>query len=91
MRLVVIAGAIAALVSLLGTPLLIRILARHGYAQAIRVSTDGETYPDHESKTGTPSRRKSERAMSTRVASSQECSRKSGAGEPTSGMTPDRV
>jgi len=55
MRLVVIAGAIAALVSLIGTPLLIRILARHGYAQAIRVSTDGETYPDHEAKRGTPS------------------------------------
>jgi phospho-N-acetylmuramoyl-pentapeptide-transferase len=55
MRLVVIAGAIAAIVSLIGTPLLIRILARHGYAQAIRVSTDGETYPDHEAKIGTPS------------------------------------
>jgi len=30
MRLVVIAGAIAALIALVGTPLLIRILARHG-------------------------------------------------------------
>lgn len=55
MRLVVIAGTIATIVSLIGTPLLIRMLARHGYAQAIRVSSDGELYPDHESKVGTPS------------------------------------
>ena len=55
MRLVVIAGAIATVVSLIGTPLLIRLLARHGYAQAIRVSTEGELYPDHEAKRGTPS------------------------------------
>jgi phospho-N-acetylmuramoyl-pentapeptide-transferase len=54
-RLVVIAGTIAALVALIGTPLLIRMLARHGYAQAIRVSSDDEPYPDHESKRGTPS------------------------------------
>jgi phospho-N-acetylmuramoyl-pentapeptide-transferase len=55
MRLVVIAGAIAALVSLLGTPLLIRWLRKHGYAQAIRESTADEHYPDHEAKYGTPS------------------------------------
>lgn len=55
MRLVVISGTIAALVALIGTPLLIRLLARHGYAQAIRVSSDQEPYPDHESKRGTPS------------------------------------
>ncbi|MDP1878719.1 MAG: phospho-N-acetylmuramoyl-pentapeptide-transferase [Actinomycetota bacterium] len=55
MRLVVIAGTIATIVSLIGTPILIRILARHGYAQAIRVSSEGEQYPDHESKRGTPS------------------------------------
>lgn len=55
MRLVVIAGTIAAIVALIGTPLLIRILARHGYAQAIRVSSADEPYPDHESKRGTPS------------------------------------
>lgn len=55
MRLVGIAAAVAALVSLIGTPLLIRILARHGYAQAIRASADGIAYPDHESKRGTPS------------------------------------
>ena len=55
MRLVVIAGFIATLVSLLGTPLLISILRRHGYAQAIRVSTENEPYPAHEGKRGTPS------------------------------------
>ncbi len=55
MRLVVIALAIAAVVSLIGTPVLIRILARHGYAQAIRVSGEGVAFPDHESKRGTPS------------------------------------
>lgn len=55
MRLVVIALAIASVVSLVGTPILIKILARHGYSQAIRVSSDGEQYPDHESKRGTPS------------------------------------
>ncbi len=55
MRLVGIAAAVAALVSLIGTPLLIKLLARHGYAQAIRASSDGIAYPDHESKRGTPS------------------------------------
>lgn len=55
MRLVVISLAIAAVVSLIGTPLLIALLRRHGYSQAIRASTDGEVYPDHESKRGTPS------------------------------------
>ena len=55
MRLVGIAAAVAELVSLIGTPLLIKLLARHGYAQAIRASSDGIAYPDHESKRGTPS------------------------------------
>ncbi len=55
MRLVVIAGAIATLVSFLGTPLLINFLKKHGYSQAIRVSSDGEQYPAHEGKRGTPS------------------------------------
>jgi phospho-N-acetylmuramoyl-pentapeptide-transferase len=55
MRLVVIAGAIATIFSLVGTPLLIKLLARHGYAQAIRSSTETEFYPDHEAKRGTPS------------------------------------
>lgn len=55
MKLVVIALAVSTLVSLLATPLLIRILARHGYAQAIRQSTADVNYPDHEAKRGTPS------------------------------------
>jgi len=54
-RLVVIALAIASVTSLVGTPILIKLLARRGYSQAIRVSSDGEQYPDHESKRGTPS------------------------------------
>jgi len=55
MRLVVISMTIATVVTLIGTPLLIRFLAKHGYAQAIRVSSEGELYPDHEGKRGTPS------------------------------------
>ena len=55
MRLVVIAGAIATLVSFLGTPLLINLLRKHGYSQAIRASREGEIYPAHEGKRGTPS------------------------------------
>lgn len=55
MRLVVIAGAIATLVSFLGTPLLINFLRKHGYSQAIRASSEGENYPAHEGKIGTPS------------------------------------
>lgn len=55
MRLVVMAGVFATIITFLGTPLLIRLLARRGYAQAIRVSTEGELYPAHEGKRGTPS------------------------------------
>ena len=55
MRLVVIAAAIATLVSLIGTPMLIRILTRRNYSQAIRVSTETEAYPEHSGKKGTPS------------------------------------
>lgn len=55
MRLVVISGVIATIVTLIGTPLLIRLLARHGYSQAIRVTDANATYPDHEAKRGTPS------------------------------------
>ncbi|HUM87557.1 MAG TPA: phospho-N-acetylmuramoyl-pentapeptide-transferase, partial [Actinomycetota bacterium] len=55
MKLVVIAGLVALLITLLGTPLLIRFLQRHGYSQAIRVSTEGVPYPEHEGKRGTPS------------------------------------
>ena len=54
MRLVVVAGAIAFLVSFLGTPALIKFLRARRLAQAIRES--GEfNYPAHESKRGTPS------------------------------------
>lgn len=55
MKLVVTAGAIAVLVVLVGTPLLISFLRKHGYAQAIRESTEDEPYPQHEGKRGTPS------------------------------------
>ena len=55
MRLILVAGALSLVVSLLGTPLLIRLLRRHGYSQAIRQSTADEPYPEHEGKRGTPS------------------------------------
>jgi phospho-N-acetylmuramoyl-pentapeptide-transferase len=55
MRLVVIALAIASVVSLVVTPMLIKLLSRRGYAQAIRVSSEDSPYPDHEAKRGTPS------------------------------------
>ncbi len=55
MRLIVLAAGIAGIVSMLGTPALIRLLRRHGYSQAIRHSTDDVKYPEHEGKAGTPS------------------------------------
>ena len=55
MRLVLIAAGLGLIVSLLGTPLLIKFLRRHHLAQAIRVSTADEPYPEHEAKVGTPS------------------------------------
>lgn len=55
MKLVVLAGVLAALMSLALTPLLIKYLRKHGYAQAIRESADGIIYPEHDSKRGTPS------------------------------------
>ena len=55
MRLVIIAGTIAMLLTLLGTPLLIRLLQQRGYSQAIRESHDGINFPEHEHKKGTPS------------------------------------
>lgn len=55
MRLVVVSGLISALFVFVATPLLITFLRRHGYAQAIRVSTEDEPYPEHEAKRGTPS------------------------------------
>jgi len=53
--LVVLAGAFAALFSLIGTPLLINMLRKRGIAQAIRESTQDVNYPEHGSKRGTPS------------------------------------
>lgn len=55
MKLVVASGVISVLVVFVGTPLLIKLLLRRGYSQAIRVSTEGEPYPEHEGKRGTPS------------------------------------
>jgi phospho-N-acetylmuramoyl-pentapeptide-transferase len=49
-RVILIAGAIALLFSLFGTPLLIRILAKRGFGQVIR--DDGPTL--HHTKRGTP-------------------------------------
>jgi phospho-N-acetylmuramoyl-pentapeptide-transferase len=54
-KLVVLAGAFAALFSLIGTPLLINLLRNRGIAQAIRESSEEEKYPEHGSKRGTPS------------------------------------
>ncbi|TRZ86269.1 MAG: phospho-N-acetylmuramoyl-pentapeptide-transferase [Streptomycetaceae bacterium] len=50
MREILIAGAFSLLVSLFGTPILIRWLARHGYGQIIR--DDGPK--SHHTKRGTP-------------------------------------
>ncbi len=55
MIFVLVAGAVSLVVALFGTPLLIKFLLRHGYSQAIRVSTADEPYPEHEGKRGTPS------------------------------------
>ena len=55
MRLVVLSGGFAILMTLLGTPVLISLLQRRGYSQAIRESTLEEPYPAHEGKRGTPS------------------------------------
>ena len=55
MRLVLTAAGVSLLVALFTTPLLIRTLRRHGYAQAIRNSTGDVAYPDHGGKRGTPS------------------------------------
>jgi len=54
-KLVVLAGALATLFSLVGTPLLIKLLRNRGIAQAIRESTTDVNYPEHGSKRGTPS------------------------------------
>jgi phospho-N-acetylmuramoyl-pentapeptide-transferase len=54
-RLILIATGVGLLIGLFGTPLLIRLLRRHGYAQAIRDGADGYPAPAHEGKRGTPS------------------------------------
>ncbi len=55
MRLILVATGIGLLIGLFGTPLLIRLLRQHGYAQAIRDSAEGFPAPAHEAKRGTPS------------------------------------
>jgi phospho-N-acetylmuramoyl-pentapeptide-transferase len=52
---IVLSAIISALVALLGTPLLIKVLTRRNLAQAIRESADGIVYPEHSGKKGTPS------------------------------------
>jgi phospho-N-acetylmuramoyl-pentapeptide-transferase len=55
MRLVLIAGAVSLISSLILTPMLIRLLQRRGLAQAIRQSTEDVHFPAHDAKHGTPS------------------------------------
>ncbi len=55
MRLILVATGVGLLIGLFGTPFLIRLLRRHGYAQAIRDGADGYPVPAHEGKRGTPS------------------------------------
>jgi phospho-N-acetylmuramoyl-pentapeptide-transferase len=50
MRQILISGAVALFFALFGTPMLIRILAKHGYGQIIR--DDGPS--SHQTKRGTP-------------------------------------
>ncbi|CAB4582525.1 MAG: phospho-N-acetylmuramoyl-pentapeptide-transferase [Actinobacteria bacterium] len=55
MRLIVLAAVLSLVTSLLATPALIKFLRARGLAQAIKQSTEGAIYPDHEHKRGTPS------------------------------------
>ena len=50
LKTIIVAGAVALLIALLGTPLLIGLMRRHGYGQPIRV----EGPKSHETKRGTP-------------------------------------
>jgi phospho-N-acetylmuramoyl-pentapeptide-transferase len=50
LKTIIVAGAVALLIALLGTPLFIRLMRRHGYGQPIRV----EGPKSHETKRGTP-------------------------------------
>ena len=55
MILIVLSGMLALGLTLLGTPLLIKVLSRRNLAQSIRESSDGIVYPEHSGKRGTPS------------------------------------
>lgn len=55
MTLIGLSMALGLVVSLLGTPALIRWLQERRYSQAIRQSTDTVKYPEHQAKAGTPS------------------------------------
>ena len=55
MILIVLSGLFALTLSLVVTPVLIRLLTRRNLAQAIRESADGIVYPEHSGKKGTPS------------------------------------
>ncbi|HTX82439.1 MAG TPA: phospho-N-acetylmuramoyl-pentapeptide-transferase [Streptosporangiaceae bacterium] len=50
MKTIILSGAVALIIALLGTPLFIRLMRRLGYGQPIRV----EGLKSHESKRGTP-------------------------------------
>jgi phospho-N-acetylmuramoyl-pentapeptide-transferase len=50
LKTIIVAGGVSLLIALLGTPLLIRLMRRHGYGQPIRV----EGLKSHETKRGTP-------------------------------------
>ena len=50
MKTIILSGAVALVIALLGTPLFIRLMRRHGYGQPIRV----EGLKSHETKRGTP-------------------------------------
>jgi len=54
-RLILVATGVGLIIGLFGTPFLIGLLRRHGYAQAIRDGGDGFPAPAHEAKRGTPS------------------------------------
>jgi phospho-N-acetylmuramoyl-pentapeptide-transferase len=54
-KVALVAAGLGFIASVLLTPALIRWLRQHRLAQAIRVSTPDELYPEHESKRGTPS------------------------------------
>jgi phospho-N-acetylmuramoyl-pentapeptide-transferase len=50
LKTIIVSGGVALIVALLGTPLFIRLMRRHGYGQPIRV----EGPASHETKRGTP-------------------------------------